>query len=80
MGENNDWDDDDLGEPDDGDDNEPTILCPNCHKTIYEDSPQCPHCGEYILEEPSLPGRYAWWIILGVILCFCAIFAWFINC
>ena len=37
--DDDDWDDDgDMGEADDADDSEPTISCPYCHKTIYEDA------------------------------------------
>jgi hypothetical protein len=78
--DDDDWDDDDdMGEADDADDSEPTISCPYCHKTIYEDSPQCPHCGQYILEEDTTAGRKMWLTILGVLLCLCAILAWVIN-
>jgi hypothetical protein len=75
-----DWEDGGDDEPDlPDDDSEPTISCPYCHKTIYEDAPQCPHCGEYVLEEDTAAGRKMWLTIIGAVLCLLAILAWFIN-
>ena len=53
-----------------------TIPCPYCGREMYEDAPRCPHCGQYISEEDAPPGRSPWWIILGVVLCLCAIWVW----
>jgi hypothetical protein len=74
-----DWDDDDAASDLPDDDSESTIPCPYCHRMIYEDSPQCRHCGEYILEEDAAAGRKMWLTILGVVLCLLAVLAWFIN-
>ena len=67
-----------LGETDDWDDDEDdsTIPCPYCGQEMYEDAPRCPHCGQYISSEDAAPSRAPWWIILGVVLCLCAIWVW----
>ena len=57
-------------------DGEPTIPCPYCHEEMLEDSPRCPHCGEYISEETLPAGRKPWWIIIGVVLCLIVIAIW----
>jgi len=44
-------DDDDIPSEDVAD--EATICCPACGMEIYEDSPQCPHCGEYVTSSTS---------------------------
>ena len=38
--------DDDFDSMDDNDWTEP---CPNCGEMIFEDSPRCPVCGEYVI-------------------------------
>jgi hypothetical protein len=58
------------------DEDDSTIPCPYCGREIYEDSPQCPHCGQYISAEDAPPSRPQWWIIVGVVLCLCAIVVW----
>jgi hypothetical protein len=69
------WQPDDNDEESDGD--EPTIPCPYCRREVFEDSPRCPHCGQYISAEDAPPERKPWWIIIGVLLCFAAIWVWF---
>ena len=66
-----DWDEseddeteDDFDESDDPD----TVPCPNCRQPMYEDSPQCPYCGEYVTPSTSAwSERPWWWIALGLI-------------
>jgi hypothetical protein len=70
------WEDDDYDC--DGNDDEPTVPCPYCRREIFEDSPRCPHCGQYISAEDSPPGRKPWWIVVGVLLCLAAIWVWFV--
>ena len=70
-GESDDWNDD-------GDEGDSTIPCPYCGHEMYEDSPRCPHCGQYISEEDAPPRRAPWWIILGVVLCLCVVAVWII--
>jgi hypothetical protein len=77
-----DWDEGcDCGghESDYGDEDDSTIPCPYCGKEMYEDSPRCPHCGQYISDEDTPPNRTPWWIIVGVLLCFCAIAVWIVR-
>ena len=50
-----------------GDDEEPTVPCPYCHKPLPEDAPRCPYCENYISREDAPPSRKPWWIILGVL-------------
>ena len=65
------WDDgfeyDEYPDTDDVDD--PQVLpCPECGTDIYEDSEQCPACGQYVTFEHSpWTGRPTWWIVLGVL-------------
>ena len=58
------------------DEDEPTIPCPYCRREIFEDSPQCPHCGQYISEEDAPAARRPWWIIVGVLLCLLVTWLW----
>ena len=56
---------DDSGDwSDDGDDDLPTV--------------PCPYCGQYISAEDAPPRRMPWWIILGVVLCLCAVVVWIV--
>lgn len=44
------------------------IACPACGREIYEDAPQCPYCGEYVVSQPATwKSRPQWFIILGVL-------------
>ena len=54
----------DADEAADGDE-ETTIPCPYCRRPIYEDSPRCPHCGNYLSAEDAAPARKPWWILVG---------------
>jgi len=65
-------DDDDWHE----DADEPTIPCPNCRHEIFEDAPQCPHCGQYISEEDAPPQRKPWWVVVGALLCLAVVWTW----
>jgi hypothetical protein len=68
--------DDDADDWESDSDDASTIPCPYCQREIYEDSPRCPHCGQYISED-DIPSRpKPWWIILGVLLCLLAMWFW----
>lgn len=61
------WDDcnsDDECSPED----ESTLAaCAHCGQSIYDDSPQCPHCGTYLPTDTNpLRGRPWWWLALGL--------------
>ncbi len=79
-----DWEDDDEGwTPDDDEewvpeeeDEDPTAECPHCHEAVFDQAERCPHCGWYISEEDAAPARRPWWIILGLILAFVAVYLW----
>lgn len=67
------WSDDDLDErefpdsPDSDDDEAELMPCPKCGVDVYEDAPQCPLCGEYIVRSTSpWSGRPWWWIAVGL--------------
>jgi hypothetical protein len=64
---------------DDDDEGEAAVPCPYCGKEMYEDSPRCPHCGQYISDEDAPPRRAPWWIIVGVVLCLCAVVVWILT-
>jgi hypothetical protein len=68
------WDEDWESEED-----EPTVPCPYCHEEMLEDSPRCPHCGNYISREDALAGRRPWWLIIGVAACLYAVYRWIVG-
>lgn len=79
VAEEPEWDDEQWRQDDDGEwdeDGESTIPCPYCQREIFEDSPQCPHCGQYISKEDAPAGRRPWWIIIGVLLCLMVTWLW----
>lgn len=50
------------------DDETAVVECPNCGAEIYEEAPQCPVCGEYVVHDTSpWQGKPLWWIILGLL-------------
>jgi hypothetical protein len=71
------WDED-FGESNE-DDEEPTVPCPYCKREIHEDAERCPHCEQYISDEDAPTTAKPWWIIVGVLLCFYAIYHWIVR-
>lgn len=75
-------DDDDSdefdGEPDDRDEDEPTLPCPYCRREILEDAVRCPYCEHYITREDRPPESKPWWVILGVAVCLYIVYRWMI--
>lgn len=52
----------------DSDDEVETLPCPNCGAAVYDESPQCPSCGDYITYSTSaLSDKPRWYIVLGVL-------------
>ena len=52
------------------DDNGPaeTITCPACSAEVYEEAPQCPVCGEYMIHETRvLVGKSVWYVLLAIL-------------
>lgn len=67
--EDSDWELPDEDEEGYGDDEgeSSTVDCPACGAEIYEDSEQCPVCGEYVTHSTSAwDGKPLWWVILGL--------------
>jgi predicted nucleic acid-binding Zn ribbon protein len=64
---------------DDNNDEESTIPCPYCKRSIHEDSQRCLHCGNYISEEDVAPARKPWWIIVGVLLALYVVYRWIVG-
>jgi hypothetical protein len=69
------WDDD----TDETDDDESTVPCPQCRRPVYEDSPRCPHCGQYISDADAATARKPWWILVGVLLAFLVVLWWIVG-
>jgi predicted nucleic acid-binding Zn ribbon protein len=44
-----------------GDQEEDTIVCPSCGKSVYEDADLCPHCGQWILDDSPAAERARGW-------------------
>jgi predicted nucleic acid-binding Zn ribbon protein len=75
------WKDDDESPVDDsGDDSgdESTVPCPACGRAIFEDSPRCPYCEQYISEEDRARPRHPAWVITTALVCLAAAFWWVI--
>jgi predicted nucleic acid-binding Zn ribbon protein len=82
-GEIEDWDED-LDQEDDfpdgvEDEEEPTVPCPYCRAAIHEDAQRCPECGQYISEEDQPAVRPPWWILIGVVAAFYAVYCWVVG-
>ncbi len=51
-----------------------SILCSQCRNLIYEDSPRCPYCGEYVRSDTSWlsqrPGwlQALWIVVVGILI------------
>lgn len=68
--DNDEYYDDDFEYDAQAEDDSPDLRpCPECGAEIYEDSEQCPICGNYITFGSLGPwsGRPLWWIILGAV-------------
>ena len=75
--QDDDWDDDETSWDEEAeDDDDYTIPCPWCKRSIHEDAERCPYCEHYISEEDAPPQRKPWWIIVGVLICFYLIYHW----
>lgn len=44
-----------------------SVDCPHCGAAMYEDAPQCPACGEYILQSDFNRKLPTWLVIVVVI-------------
>jgi len=71
------WSDED--ESDEDFDEEPDeVPCPACGRTVYEDAPKCPHCGEWITPGSGAERRSRTWFwpIIVVVLILLILVAW----
>ncbi|MGC9260829.1 MAG: hypothetical protein ACP5I8_12265 [Phycisphaerae bacterium] len=50
-----------------------TAVCPYCHKTIFDDTPRCPFCGQYLTSRQLLRNNRSGWKIFGIIMLFLAL-------
>ena len=55
-----------------------TAACPNCKKNIYDDTPRCPYCGQYITSRQLL-GRGGAVKFIGIALLFLALAMFIIS-
>ena len=81
-------DDDDWDSPDDDIDNEiddeagsdaeddETIPCPYCGRSIHEEAERCPYCGRYLSDIDAPPPRRPLWIAVGVLVCLVIVQFW----
>jgi predicted amidophosphoribosyltransferase len=60
-----DWDDEESDESGD----EPTVLCPFCNEELLEDTPRCPHCGQYLSAEDFAARAKPTWVIVTALVC-----------
>jgi len=61
---------------DDFDDDDSTVPCPHCSRSIPEDVVRCPYCENYISDEDAPPARKPWWLIIGVLVCLYVVYCW----
>jgi hypothetical protein len=56
-----------------------TAPCPHCKKIIYDDSPRCPFCGQYISSDTLMRGGRNGWKLFGMALLFLALAMFLIS-
>ncbi len=73
------WEDDpegpqavDLGDEDDNDD---TVACSGCKRDISEHAEQCPHCGEWVIEDGE-SARRGWPVVVAVLVVIAGLLIW----
>ncbi len=72
------WGEDDTEYvPCDGDD-DPTMECPHCKETIFDESEQCPACGKYLSVEDA-PAARPGWIVGTAVVCLVVVILWAIS-
>jgi hypothetical protein len=62
-----DLDDFEDPEPDDGDGDDETDVCPYCGADIHEDSVRCPHCERYLSREDAPLNRPRWFVATALV-------------
>jgi uncharacterized paraquat-inducible protein A len=73
------WGEDDTEYvPCEGDD-DPTMECPHCQETIFDESEQCPACGKYLSAEDAPPASKPTWIVVTGVICLIVAVLWAIG-
>jgi len=69
------WNDDDRDMPLEADieafggDEAEELSCPACGAMVVEDTPKCPHCGEWITPiEAGGAFSKRWWLVVAILL------------
>jgi uncharacterized paraquat-inducible protein A len=73
--ESNDLDDSEYPEPDDGDGDDATDVCPYCQADIYEDAVRCPRCERYLSQEDA-PSSRPRWVMATALVCLLIVLWW----
>jgi hypothetical protein len=79
--DNDEWDDDhpledwEYPDEDDAEEQSTTTVCPNCRAEMYDDTAQCPHCGEYLTREHFAMSRFPPWVYAGAVIALIGILA-----
>ena len=62
--------DDNTGEEFRGDENDDSevLPCPSCGQPVHEDTPKCPHCGDWITPLRASAAKPIWVRVVGVIV------------
>lgn len=66
-------------EPDDDSEDEETIPCPYCGKPVWENSPRCPSCENYLSRDEAPADRLPSWVIAGFVLALLATLLWILT-
>ena len=53
-----------------------THPCPHCQTPIYDQSPRCPHCGNYISQNKSRAHKPLWFILAAILCLLVVLFLW----
>ena len=63
-----------MGSEDDG----TTTECPSCGEAMYDDSPRCSACGQYLSREDVAEKKPAW-VMITVVVLLIAMLSWVVN-
>jgi uncharacterized protein (DUF983 family) len=70
-GEDEEWPENDA---DDG-----QMECPYCGEAMYDDSPRCPSCGQYLSQEDVPPAKKPAWIVITAVVVLIIMLSWVAN-
>ena len=66
------WEPEDWGA--DRDDDVEELACPSCGASVYEETQQCPHCGDWITPLAASARTPTWIRVVGGVLVFCFLY------